>query len=122
MIDVLAILANAGKVIGAAKTVKTVSTAVTEDREAKRKAKELNKNIATIENRSIFEALMMYVMAAAAGGFLSSTGLIGFILTILVFLSHCNSLKEIGEYTSIKREKILSAIIALIFAYCFFFM
>ena len=120
MIDVLAILANAGKVIGAAKTVKTVSTAVTEDREAKRKAKELNKN--TIENRSIFEALMMYVMAAAAGGFLSSTGLIGFILTILVFLSHCNSLKEIGEYTSIKREKILSAIIALIFAYCFFFM
>ena len=49
MIDVLAILANAGKVIGAAKTVKTVSTAVTEDREAKRKAKELNKNIATIE-------------------------------------------------------------------------
>lgn len=122
MIDVLAILANAGKVIGAAKTVKTVSNAVTEDREAKRKAKELNKNIATIENRSIFEALMMYVMAAAAGGFLSSTGLIGFILTILVFLSHCNSLKEIGEYTSIKREKILSAIIALIFAYCFFFM
>ena len=49
MIDVLAILANAGKVIGAAKTVKTVSNAVTEDREAKRKAKELNKNIATIE-------------------------------------------------------------------------
>lgn len=119
MLDPLSILIQAGKIIGGAKAIKNVSDFVTEDREAKRKAAQLQKDISTIQNRTFFEALIMYVMAAFAGVFLISCGIVGFAITVIMFLVHCSSLEKLRHYVDIKREVVLSLILAIVFLFCF---
>ncbi len=120
MLDPLSILIGAGKIIGGAKAIKNVSDFVTEDREVKRKAAQLEKEIKQIRERSLFETITIYVMAAFAGVFLMSMGIIGLIITILMFLVHCSSLEKLRRYTDIKREIVLSSVLGLIFLLCIF--
>lgn len=122
MLDPLSFLATVGKVMSAGKAVRGVSHAISENSEAKRKQRELNKQIETIENRSIFQALAMYVIAAVAGFFACGLGIIGVVVVILTFLGHCNNLKELSEYTDVKREWGLTALTAIAIGLLFFIL
>ena len=121
--DPLNILIGFGKFIGNVKAIKNVSDFVTEDREAKRKEQErqkakqeLRENAKKIRDRNFFEALLMYVMAGAAGAFcIIKWGMVGIVFTLLAFIGHLSELTEVSKLTSIRREIILSVLLGIFF-------
>lgn len=119
MIEFLEIIRGVGKVIGYGKAAKNIADAVSENSAKKRKERELNKQIQTITQRNLIETIMMYVMAGAAGVFFCMTGVLGFLLVVLVFLTHCNSLYELSHYISVKREILFTVLLAVVFLACF---
>lgn len=116
----LDVVVQVGKVIGVGKSIKNITDVVAENSAVKRKERELRKQIEELQKRSIFETAIMYIMAAAFGGFICSLGVLGFVLTAVVYLSHCNNLYELRQYTNVKREIIFTAVLGLIFLACFF--
>lgn len=115
----LEILSQVGKVIGYGKAAKNIADAVSENSAKKRKERELNKQIQTITQRNLIETIMMYVIAGAAGVYFCTTGVLGFLIVVLVLLTHCNSLYELSHYISVKREILFTALLAVVFLVSF---
>ena len=119
MLSIFEVIVGAGKVIGYGKAVKNVTDIVSENSAQKRKERDLNRRVNEIANRNLFQTLVMYVMAAGVGGFLSSSGILGFVVVLLFFFTHCSGLYELSRYINVKREIILSVLLALVFLFCF---
>lgn len=90
-------------------------------KQEEKKRKELEEKIAYFSNRGFLKTLAMYIMGLVFSFFIIRWGWIGIILVLLGYMGHYLNLKEIGEYTSVTREKVLTWI-SFIGLVCSFFL
>lgn len=112
MVSLISLLNLGSTAYKTGKLVKKGSDFIREDRELKRKNKELNEKISNIKKRSVFEAAIIYFLCSALAFWFSSFGILAIVFVIALFLSHCNELNNLKAYVSIKREILFSIICA----------
>ena len=119
--EFLSILLTAGKIIGGAKSVKTVVDFAVEDGEEKKRQKRRERQLKREENlirkisqRNMIETLIAYIIGWFAAVSALALGVLGIFIIVIFYLNHINRLHKISDRTKVKREGILTGISILL--------